>query len=392
MQITHKKLLFITEDFPAAYSGTTVRSRFTIDALLELGLSVDVVCFVFSQNEHAPFSHQQLKIYSVPVAKTPRLSFQFLQKLIQNTFTLYPFAIKRVYKPQFSATVSQLIKKNAYDLVIISGTSMLQYFPKTNLPVCFMLDEDHTDLFRQRFYLEKNFLKKMAHLVEYFRSLIFERKYLPRLSQLWAISPRTQKRLGKISGVPSPIMPTQIPLMNNVYTGSAKTIVFTGTLSWPENIEGLRWFLETQWQAVLAAVPHTRLVIIGQGASLDFQNYLASFKNVVVKGFVERLDHEYADASLAIAPVRINAGIKVKILTYLSYGIPVVSTQKAAWGLESTHGLLVASDKLFAKTVVLALKNKNMRALLSVKAHQNITNNYSKEKLHSFITDRLFSD
>ena len=210
-----------------------------------------------------------------------------------------------------------------------------------------------------------------------------------KVSQVWAISPRTKERLEKVSGKPTVLMPTLIPSKKNIYIGKGTQIVFTGTLNWRENVEGLKWFVANHWQKIILAVPRAKLVVIGQGASQELITFLKNYKNIEYKGYVESLENEYRKSVLSIAPVRINAGIKVKILTYMSYALPVISTQKAAWGLVSLDGIKIAQDVYFADEVIHLLKDKKLRQALSEQAHKNIKENYSRKVLHHFFMQNL---
>jgi len=60
--------------------------------------------------------------------------------------------------------------------------------------------------------------------------------------------------------------------------------------------------------------------------------------DVEVLGFVENLEPILDSVKISIAPLRYGAGIKGKVGTALSYGLPVVGTSVAAEGMGLTHG------------------------------------------------------
>lgn len=383
------RILFITEDFPSGLNGTSVKTRNTLHFFLNLGYKIDLCCFSFEEYKRHDFFHKNLKIFSANVSRYKKNNIRYIIRILKLILTFSPVSIKRLFNENLNKNIKELIEKNSYQTVFFDGYSTLQYLnsSQVNLNKIYIDDEDFTDLFRQRVLGEKNFFKKVYYFHEFIKSLFFEKIKLTRVSQIWAISPNTKKRLSKVSGVKTLLMPTIIPLERNIYKNTDSNIVFTGSLDWRENVEGLKWFVKNHWKEITEKTVNTKLVVIGQGASKELVDFLNSYEGIEYKGYVESLIEEYQKCSLAIAPVRINAGIKVKILTYMSYGLPIVSTKKAAWGLVSTKGVVVSSDKNFAKIILKLLDNSNLRKYLSINSHKNIRYNYSKKVLADFIKE-----
>lgn len=390
MNKKNHRLLFITEDFPSGLNGTSVKTRNTLNYLLDSGYKIDVCCFLFEEFSKHDFKHKNLRIFTAQSKRINKTSITFFIKLFSILFSYLPITIKRLFNADLDRIISQLQIKNKYDVIFYDGYSTLQYLDnKSKSQKIYIDDEDFTDLFRQRFFLDKRLIKKLFFLHEYLKSLFYESLYMSKVDQVWAISPRTKERLEEVSGVKTVLMPTIIPLKKNLYQGNSVRIVFTGTLNWRENVEGLKWFITNHWSRILNKIPEAELVVIGQGASPSLISYLKSQRNIVYKGYVKSLEDEYRKISLSIAPVRINAGIKVKILTYMSYGLPVVSTHKAAWGLVSTKGVLVASDNNLSRCIISLLQNNKLRRYLSLNAHNNIKSNYSQKQLEIFLSQNL---
>ena len=204
------------------------------------------------------------------------------------------------------------------------------------------------------------------------------------MNHIWAISPNTGKRLSAVSGKTAVVMPTIVPSQKNVFSVKAKQVVFTALLSWMENIVGLEWFLETAWPKVRKAVPNAELVVSGQMGDQKLKENLAKIPGVKLVGFVPSLADLYHNSAVAIAPILINSGIKVKILTYLSFGLPVVSTTQATWGMDSLDGVKAVKETRFADAVIQLLKNPRERQKLSKAGHANIAHHHSDLALTHF--------
>jgi O-antigen biosynthesis protein len=106
------------------------------------------------------------------------------------------------------------------------------------------------------------------------------------------------------------------------------------------NSDGLEWFLENVLPAIKERLPWARLSVTGRnppkelipraGASLQFLGHVDDLRDV------------YDRARVAIVPVRYGAGIKLKALEALQYGLPVVTTSVGAEGIEGAGGAAVS--------------------------------------------------
>jgi glycosyltransferase involved in cell wall biosynthesis len=179
-------------------------------------------------------------------------------------------------------------------------------------------------------------------------------------------------------------MPTIIPTQRSAFAIKSRHIVFSGLLSWQENVIGLQWFLTTCWPTINAACPKTTLYITGQMADPKLVKLAATCPNVVLMGFVPELRRIYRQCALAIAPIFINAGIKVKIITYLSFGLPVVANAEAVWGLIDTRGVVVTDKNHFTQSVIRVLQNVPLRKKLSSEGKKNVELHHSEKALRAF--------
>jgi glycosyltransferase involved in cell wall biosynthesis len=330
------------------------------------------------------FSAPKLHIYYVDAEVVYRFALKYIMMALSLVFSFKPLRVNKLFNSKLSKLIKKLRNKNSYDYVLFDGFSTLQYADSLNYTHIYIDDEDITDLMMRRLSTTTNLFLKIFYFSEYLKCRLYEKKYLQRMTQVWAISPNTLSRLKKLSNSKSLLMPTYIPLHENSFNSNSKNIVFTGLLSWPENVNGLKWFLETCWSQILTESPNTTFFVVGQLAETNFIDYLNKYPNVVYCGYVKNLSEIYSQSALAIAPILINCGIKVKVLTYLSYGIPVVSTPESTWGLTTTKGILIGDKRSFASKVIKLLQNPSKRRLLSKEAQSNISTNHSLIALRRF--------
>ena len=114
--------------------------------------------------------------------------------------------------------------------------------------------------------------------------------------------------------------PAELPAWQN-----RDALVLVGNFRYTPNRSGLEWFLERVWPRVRDLAPSASLLIAGAGSERYTRH-----EGVRGLGFVDRLEDIYAQASAAIVPVRFGGGSNIKLVEALSYGVPVVATERCA--------------------------------------------------------------
>lgn len=131
-------------------------------------------------------------------------------------------------------------------------------------------------------------------------------------------------------------------------------VVMTGSFSYGPNAEGARRLVRAIWPLVRAAVPDARLRLVGLHGEQVLRD-LAGAPGVTVVGTVASMGPELARARLAVAPIAVGGGTRIKILEAFAAGRPVVSTTIGAEGLAVTDAdtaFLRDDDAGFAAAVV----------------------------------------
>lgn len=125
---------------------------------------------------------------------------------------------------------------------------------------------------------------------------------------------------------------THVDAVRHLYAGSSPTAVLVGPLTRPENLDAARWLVECIWPRVTRAVPDARLLVVGR-AEPHHRSLLSAAGGVEVAGFVEDLNSVYSSARAVLAPLRLGAGVKFKVIDALVRGIPVVATSVGVEGI-----------------------------------------------------------
>jgi glycosyltransferase involved in cell wall biosynthesis len=149
----------------------------------------------------------------------------------------------------------------------------------------------------------------------------------------------------------------------------SNNIVTLGTLHYPPNADGIRWFFNEVYPLVRQQVPQATLTIIGKNPPRDFLQLAESQPEAVkVTGYVPDLTPYLEEAALMVVPVRAGGGMRVRILEAFARGMPVVTTTVGLEGIQARVNedvLVNDSPSGFATAVVRLLHDQKLRARLA---------------------------
>jgi glycosyltransferase involved in cell wall biosynthesis len=124
-----------------------------------------------------------------------------------------------------------------------------------------------------------------------------------------------------------------------------------GTLHYPPNADGIRWFAKDVFPLVRQQVPQVTLTIVGKNPPPDFLHLQEQYPGVItVTGYVPDLTPFMEKAAIMVVAVRAGGGMRVRILEAFARGLPVVTTTVGLEGIEARPGedVLVAISVDFA--------------------------------------------
>ncbi len=272
-----------------------------------------------------------------------------------------------------------------HDLVWVYGVRIVNAFnlwrwPRTILDVDDVPSLFHgSELKQARGGLAK--LRKLRQVILWHRR---ERLLSDRFETLVASSETDRQYLGgseKIFLVPNGF---EIPTRTLSRTlASPPRIGFIGTLQYPANVEGLRWFIKEVWPQIRKVMPEAVLRLVGQDT--DKPEWRAS-ENVEGLGWVSDPDQEMATWALTIVPLFVGGGTRVKIATAFSRKCPVVATNLGALGYDVSDGrelLMADAPSEFAGACLLLLQNSKLGDRLAEAAWKTFLTTWSWDAISS---------
>lgn len=132
--------------------------------------------------------------------------------------------------------------------------------------------------------------------------------------------------------------------LGRLHVGTPPTILFQGSLHYGPNIDGVEWLIDEVAPRLWALRSDVQIRLVGTTSStVEARNRPPA---VIVAGRVPEIEPELARADIAVVPLRIGSGTRLKILESFAHRIPVVSTTIGADGLDVEDGVhLLLADR-----------------------------------------------
>jgi glycosyltransferase involved in cell wall biosynthesis len=146
-------------------------------------------------------------------------------------------------------------------------------------------------------------------------------------------------------------------------------VVTLGSLNYPPNADGIRWFLRDVFPLVKERVPEVTLTVIGKSPPADFLQLSEREPDTIrVTGYVPDLTPYLERAALMVVPVRAGSGMRVRLLDAFARAMPVVTTTIGLEGIQAINGqeVLVADGPVdFAEATVRLLHDQILQNFLA---------------------------
>jgi glycosyltransferase involved in cell wall biosynthesis len=170
------------------------------------------------------------------------------------------------------------------------------------------------------------------------------------------------------------------------------TLVFTGSMDWMPNEDGIFYFAERILPLIRNEIPETVLWVVGRKPSSRLLKLADRDPRVKVTGTVPDIRPHIAKASVYVVPLLVGGGTRLKIFEAMAMSKAVVSTSIGAEGLPVVSGqniLLADEPQEFARQVVALLRNSARRNDLGRCARMLVEQNHSWNSIGKYLSSAL---
>ena len=281
-------------------------------------------------------------------------------RMLVRAPTRTPFSMGYFFSPVLKSRIAAAIQRERFDLIFVHCSSVAQYVcDVVGIPK--ILDFGDMDSQKWLIYGQvRSFPMSLAYLLEG-KKLEAEEK---RLSTLFDMNTcTTQEELATLRGFATGVESDWFPngVDHDYFAPSAEPydpdlISFIGRMDYYPNQEAMFRFCKSTLPLIRERRPNARLTIIGANPSAQVKQ-LGSLPGVTVTGSVPDVRPFVMRSAVNVAPLRIARGTQNKILEAMAMGVPVVTSEVAARGVDAVPGqhLLCASTPMEECTAIVAL-------------------------------------
>ncbi|MBI5620166.1 glycosyltransferase [Candidatus Gottesmanbacteria bacterium] len=282
------------------------------------------------------------------------------------------YVFQYTHQPAFSH-VLKLIEDFQPDIIHIDHLNMAQYLPKEKRQVWIL--EHHnveTYLYWTRFLYSKKLARKFYLVIEMILTFFYEWKTLRQFDHVYAISHKEEERLRNTFCITNT---SPQPLVYPIHLIRRKPpkkpyVLFVGNLGWPPNEDAIEWFLQDIFPFVLREVPDAEFHVIGKRQP-RYEESWPKLSNVFLHGYQKNIDPFLASAQVFVLPFRMGGGVRLKALTALASGVPIISTPLGVEGLYVQDGreCFISSTPIpFANSIITLLRHQEVQKEMGKRA------------------------
>jgi glycosyltransferase involved in cell wall biosynthesis len=173
---------------------------------------------------------------------------------------------------------------------------------------------------------------------------------------------------------------------------SRNDILFLGGFAHPPNVDAVTFLTNEIFPLIKQELPKVCLYVLGNNPPRRVLKLKSN--DIKVIGYVKDLSPYFENCRIFVSPLRYGSGFKVKILTSMSYGLPVVTTTIGAEGMGLTEGenvLIADTSQEFARKVIGLYNDKTLWNRISKNSikycKEHFTYKMAKMKLEEVLTE-----
>ena len=386
------KILFaaLTVPFPPT-NGHRIRNSTLLRALAEEGHAVSLVAFAEPPELRDPQAAHGGTCRTVDLVPAPdtggRSGMRPLARLAALP-RLLPYGALRYRSEAMTGVIALHLARTAFDALIVDDIYLSSNVPDSAQVVTLLNKHDLTEVILKRYLAhEPNPAKRAYAWLECQKIRRLSDRVMRNSTGILACSEVDRKEIlarlpaARVAIVPN-VVPTDLPAGECVDDG--RTVLFSGSMDFQPNIDGVQFFVAEVLPALRSRVPNVRFVVAGRNPSQSLCRWLARVPGVEVTGTVPDMRVEVAKATVCVVPLRIGSGTRLKILEAGAMSKAVVSTRLGAEGLEFTDGqeiVLADEPQDLANAVAELLTDARRRAQLGDAARRRVESEYSVSAL-----------
>lgn len=381
-------ILIVAPTLPSPSSGGPTRNYYLLKTLA-LKHTVSLIALNEGDRESVHRCLARLKELTHTIQVVPRPEFypKRLEQLL-DVMRGKSYVINSYRLTEMQEAIDRLLASEAYDLVFFESVLIDCYRLPANVKVVIDQHNIEYEVRLRTFQREKAWVRKWYNWLESRLIKPVEIERCRRANTVVVTSEREQLALKRmlprnvIEVVPNGVDTGMFHEQQHLKQEVPGRIIFTGSLEYYPNVDAVLYFARRCWPLIRAEMPGATWQIVGKNPLPEVRK-LDGLPGITVIGSVPDMRPYLALAEVAIAPLLIGSGTRLKILEALAMRKAVVSTSLGCEGLsvESGKHIIVADQpEVFAQGVLTLLRNPQMRSAFGKAGRELVEAEYSWEQ------------
>jgi polysaccharide biosynthesis protein PslH len=338
----------------------------------------------------APDPHSELKnlfadVVTVPLrARTGRDLFEAID-YARLSLSKLPYSIRKYSSGAVSTRLERMLSERPYDVLLCDFVGAGGVIPWDRpIPKVVFTHNVEAMIWKRHAEVATNPLWRMVFRRECGKMEAVEKDYLTRADHVLTVSDTDSDYFGAfVSRDKITTIPTGVDIdffRPQSEADEPGQIVFTGSMDWMPNEDGVLYFTQEIYPLILERQPRAVLWIVGRTPSARIRALADASAQIKVTGRVDDIRPYIARAAAYVVPLRVGGGTRLKIFEAMAMGKAVVSTTIGAEGLPVTHGRdgwLADTPRDFADAVCRMLEDEPLRREMGRAARDLVASNYS---------------
>lgn len=269
-----------------------------------------------------------------------------------------PDLARRLASPAFERTLRDWLTQFRFDWLLVEGLELAPYIiaARRVAPELRVIFDNHNCeyLLQQRtartdWRHPRRWLGAAYSEVQWRRLRRYEAEICRRANLVIAVSQDDADALRTIAPGADPlVMPNGLHI--DAYANfearvplSQPAFVFTGTMDFRPNVDGVLWFARQVWPTVRDALPDASFTIVGRHPHARLAP-LSEEPSIEITGSVPDTRPYIRAATVYVVPLQVGGGTRLKLLESSAMGRAIVSTTLGAEGFDQADRAMLLAD------------------------------------------------
>ncbi len=351
----------------------------------------------FASPDQAETPHPVLAQAVERVTLLPQPSRSPVDRLRSLVTSPLPDLAQRLASTPFQTAFDDWLAHNHFDWILVEGLEMAQYVLEgagrgvqtpTGPRIAF---DDHNCeyLLQQRaarsdWHKPSRWLSALYSSIQWRRLRSYEAKMCEHADVVIAVSAADVAALRVVVPTLDPLLiPNGIDV--SAYAGfeeapdrseavplalNQPAFVFTGTMDFRPNVDGVLWFANDVWPQIRDALPEAHFYVVGRRPHPRLEA-LRKRPGITITGSLPDTRPHIRAATVYVVPLLVGGGTRLKLLESTAMGKAVVATSLAAEGFIEPERAMILADTptVFAEACIRLARDPDACAAWGARAH-----------------------